>query len=258
MGEMKKNMYSIKKSIAKSLLIIIILLISGCAAKQNYKHIPPYTESAIAEPGKVSTNKTQSIKPVKKEYRIQEGDALLISVWRENDLKEEVIVRPDGRISFPLAGDVPAVGVTFVELKSEITKRLMEYLKDPVVSISLVKSGSSKVIVLGEVTIPGVYPVTGKMTILEAVALAEGFTEDAVASSVIHVREGPDGPEGTRLDLSEVLNKARGNHNIALQSEDIVYVPRSFIGDVNYYARKILTPIAQGVFTIRGIKTIDE
>ncbi len=190
-------------------------------------------------------------RPEVQEYTIEEGDVLYISVWKEDDLSGEVVVRPDGKISFPLAGDVLASGLTFTQLKEKLTKRLKEYIKYPVISISLRKLGGKKVIVLGQVTRPGVYSVTGESTMLEAIALAGGFTPHAVSSSVILVRGGLQNPEGTRLDLSRAMKKTDVSQNVALQSEDIVYVPRKFIANVNYFLTQILDPISKGVWTIR-------
>jgi polysaccharide export outer membrane protein len=192
------------------------------------------------------------------EYTLELGDVLLISVWEEPDLKEEVIVRPDGKISFPLAGDVPALGLTFYQLKKKLTKRLKEYIKYPIVSISFRKLGGKKVIVLGEVNKPGVYSVTGKQTVLEAIAKAHGFTLDAVKSSVIHIRGGLQAPQGTRLDLSSAIKETEVGQNIALQSEDIVYVPRRFIANVNYVLTQIISPISQGIWSVRGIQVVTE
>ena len=232
-------------------------MVSGCASTRNYDHLPLYTDQNRDVSGDVHSPEALFENLQEHEYRIEVGDILLISVWRENDLKEEVIVRPDGRISFPLAGDVPAAGTTFIELKEAITTRLTEYLKEPVVSISLKQPGSRKIIVLGEVGHPGVFSVTGRKTVLEAIALAMGFTEHAVQSSVIHVRKGPDGPEAMRLNLAFAMDETDRNNNIPLQSEDIVYVPKKFIADVNYYARQIIQPIATSVWTVRGIQELD-
>jgi polysaccharide export outer membrane protein len=192
------------------------------------------------------------------EYTINIGDTLLISVWKEDDLREDVIVRPDGKISFPLAGDVPIMGLTFPQVKNELTRRLAVYLKAPVVSVSLKKMGGRKIIVLGEVNEPGVYSVTGQRTVLEAIALANGFTEDAVASSVIRIRGGLQAPEGARLDISRAVKETDTTQNIALQSEDIIYVPKKFIADVNYFLRQILEPMASGVWTGVGIKALGD
>lgn len=192
------------------------------------------------------------------EYTISEADVLYISVWQEENLSHEVIVRPDGKISFPLAGDIPAVGLTFTQLKEEITKRLGDYIKYPVVSISLRKLGGKKIVVLGEVGSPGIYSVTGKKTVLEAVALAGGFTSDAVLSSVILIQGGLQSPEGKRLNLNRALKKADMSQNVVLQPEDVVFVPKKFIANVNYTLTQILGPISQGIFTGKAISDISE
>ncbi len=256
-GNGKSNLIVLNKSVAKFLILFFIYVMIGCAPTQSYEHIPQYTESKYSEPEAISSIEKQSLKPAKQEYRIQEGDTLLISVWRESDLKEDVIVRPDGKISFPLAGDVQAVGLTFGELKLEITERLKEFIKEPEVSISLKKSGSRKIIVLGQVSAPGVYTVTGRMTILEAIAQAKGFNVHAVTASVIHIRKGQQNAMGTRLDLSNALKQSDVSQNITLQSEDVVYVPKKFIADVNYYVDQFLNPIAKAAWAATGLDIIE-
>lgn len=160
-----------------------------------------------------------------REYIIQEGDVLFISVWLEEDLREEVVVRPDGRISFPLAGDIRASGLTFAELKERIKTRLTDYIKHPEVSISFRKSGGKKVVVMGAVKHPGVYFVTGENTVMEAIASAQGFTDTASPSGVTLIREGQQNPTGLKLDLSKAIDKSDLGQNIRVQAEDIIYIP---------------------------------
>lgn len=119
------------------------------------------------------------------EYIIGNGDMLLIKVWQNSDLDDEVIVRPDGRISFTLVGDVMATGLTISEFRVDLTAKLQEFIRNPQVSVSIKSIGGEKVIVLGQVKNPGVYQLTGTRTILEAVSLAGGFTEHAVEDSVM-------------------------------------------------------------------------
>jgi len=187
-------------------------------------------------------------------YTIGTQDVLYISVWEEPDLSTDVIVRPDGMISFPLVGDVQAVGRTITELDADLTERLKEYVKYPEISISIKKLGGKKVIVLGEVFWPGVYSLSGHATVLEAISLARGCTIDGVFSSVIVVRNGPNGPRAIRLNLSKCVMQADLSQNIVLQSEDIVYVPRKFIRDVNYFMTQLLGPVQQGLSTVNIIK----
>ncbi|NOZ69759.1 MAG: polysaccharide export protein [Deferribacteres bacterium] len=168
------------------------------------------------------------------------------------------MVRPDGKISFPLAGDVPAVCLTFEMLREELVERLKQYVRDPIISISLKKTGDKKVIVLGEVNEPGVYYVSGQRTVLEAIARANGFTQHAVLSSVILLRGGPEHPEGIRLDLNSAINKTDMTQNVALRSEDMVYVPRKFIADVNYFVTQFLEPIYKSAWTLRLMQVISQ
>jgi len=188
------------------------------------------------------------------EYVIGEEDILFIAVWQNPDLTQDAIVRPDGKISFPLIGDVLAKGRTVSQLDSEITKRLSEYIRQPEVSISIKKLGGNKVMVLGEVLKPGVYAVTGAKTILEAISLAGGFTKDSVPSSVILIRGGLQNPEAKRIDLSKALT-GKPNLNITLLSEDIVFIPKKFIANVNYFLEQLIGPLSKGAYATRDAYT---
>lgn len=211
------------------------------ASEGQKKEIPPAPpEKAVAMSEAANL---QESKPL--QYTIDAGDVLYITVWQE-DLKEEVIVRPDGMISFPLVGDIPAVGLTLTQLDAEVTKRLEEYIKYPEVSVLLRKFGGQKVVILGEVNFPGVYAVTGRATVLEAVALAGGFNQDAVLSSVIVIQGGLTNPKGVRVNLNRAIMKADMFQNIVLNPQDIVYVPKKFIANVNYVVSQIIGPISSG------------
>ncbi len=183
------------------------------------------------------------------EYVIGDDDVLHISVWQNEDLNLEAVVRPDGKISFPLIGDVAARGMTITHLDEELTRRLSEYVRAPEVSISLRKIGGSKVILLGEISKPGVYSMAGQKTILEAVGLAGGFTRDAVASSIVLIRGGLANPSAQRINLTRAL-KGRDflRQNIVLQAEDVVFVPKKFIADVNYFLGLIVDPLSKGAY----------
>ena len=189
------------------------------------------------------------------QYTINVGDVLSVSVWQEDKLSQDVVVRPDGMISFPLAGDVPAAGLTIPQFDQEITKRLEEYIRYPEVSISIKKTGGRKIIVLGEVTWPSVYYVSGSRTVLEAIALANGFTKDAVLSSVILVRKENGKTKGRRLNLTRAIEKGDPTQNIALQEEDIIYVPKKFIANVNYFVTELITPLTSQTTPANTIRT---
>ncbi|RJO64476.1 MAG: hypothetical protein C4540_04120 [Candidatus Omnitrophota bacterium] len=188
------------------------------------------------------------------EYLIGPGDILQISVWQNKDLDQEVIVRPDGKISFPLVGDADAEGFTITELDTMLTEKLKEYVRYPEVSISLRKMGGQKVIVLGEVSSPGVYGVSGTRTALEAVGLAGGFTKDAVPSGAVLIRGGFTSPEAKRVNLSRAL-KGDLSQNLVLTADDIVFIPKKFIANLNYFLNQVLDPISRGVYISKEINT---
>jgi polysaccharide export outer membrane protein len=183
------------------------------------------------------------------EYIIGDEDVLKISVWQNPDLDQEAIVRPDGKISVPLIGDVPARGLTITQLDNELTRRLSEYVRSPEVSISLKKIGGSKVVLLGEIVKPGVFSMSGQKTLLEAIGLAGGFTRDAVPSSIVLIRGGLVNPHAERINLSKALKgKDFIRQNIILQAEDVVFVPKKFIADLNYFLTQILDPLSKGAY----------
>ncbi|MBU4304526.1 MAG: polysaccharide biosynthesis/export family protein [Candidatus Omnitrophica bacterium] len=195
--------------------------------------------------------------PVRKdsaEYLIGRGDSLMVKVWQNPDLNDELIVRPDGMISFPLVGDMPAAGLTVREFNAHLTQSLKEYIRNPQVSVAVKNISGKRVIVLGQVRSPGIYSVTGRKTILEAVGLAGGFTEDAVISSIMLVKGGFEKPVPKRLDLTKALKKADVSDDAVLETEDIIYVPRRFIKDVNYFLKLFLEPVSHGLFIKREFR----
>ena len=188
------------------------------------------------------------------DYYIGGQDVLHIAVWQHDDLSGDLLVRPDGKISIPLIGDIQAVGRSIPDLDREVTERLGEFIRFPEVSISIRRIGGQRVIILGEVKEPGVYELTGSRTVLDAIGYAKGFTSDAVVSSVIIVRGGLKQPEGIRLNLNKPLLKADMSQNIALMPQDIIYVPKKFIANVNYFVNQIIAPLVQGSYTVTGYR----
>ena len=217
----------------------------------NIEEVPPSQPEEQKEP---ETLPEQKESKGQLEYVIGEEDILFIAVWQNPDLTQDAIVRPDGKISFPLIGDVLAKGRTVSELDQEVTKRLKEYIRQPEVSISIKKLGGNKVMVLGEVSKPGVYAVTGTKTILEAISLAGGFTKDSVASSVVLIRGGFENPKAERLDLSKAL-AGGARLNVALVTEDIIFVPKKFIANVNYFLEQLIGPLSKGAYATRDTYT---
>lgn len=195
-----------------------------------------------------------TFKPKEREYYIDIGDVLDISVWQIPDLSHpEVIVRPDGKISFPLLGDVKAEGFTLVYLDDIITEKLKAYVKTPQVTIMLRRFGeqTNKIVILGEVLSPGIYKFSGPPTITEAVASAGGYTKYSVLNSIMVISgDVITNPEVTRVNLAQILKNGRLSQNIFLQPSSIVYVPRSFIGKVNTFLELIQPAISEYMQTL--------
>jgi polysaccharide export outer membrane protein len=189
------------------------------------------------------------------EYLIGAGDVLYVSVWENPDLTMDVIVRPDGRISFPLIHELQAEGLTLVQLSAVMKDKLKEFIRVPDVSVSLRQISGAKIIILGEVRNPGRYSLEDHKNLLEAIALAGGFTRDAVTKSVVVIHNGLDKPVAERIDLNVALRTGKNNlSDIPLRSQDIIFVPSTFISDVSYFMRQFLDPISNGATTSSDVK----
>ena len=159
------------------------------------------------------------------DYIIGPQDVLEISVWRNPDLSRQVTVRPDGRISLPLIGDVKAVGGTTGQLKDAITEKLKEYKENPTVAIVVQQVNSYFIYVQGAVGAQGRYPLLTKTTLIQALTLAGGLAPDAVRSRVVVFRMNSKGHEPQRMMVSYDDIVLRGAENFELQPGDTIVVP---------------------------------
>lgn len=157
------------------------------------------------------------------DYRIGPEDVLTISVWKNDALGGEMPVRPDGMISLPLLNDVQAAGLTPMELRDVLVKRLSEYMPAPEVSVIIKEIKSPKVSILGEVTHPGRYDLRGRTTVLDLLALAGGLTEFASRSRIVILRASGPGPNRIRFDYGKATQDG-AKENIELRPGDIVLV----------------------------------
>lgn len=190
------------------------------------------------------------------EYTIGVEDILGIFVWQNPDLSQDVTVRPDGRISFPLVEDMEVEGLTIPQLDKMLTEKLRTYIRYPEVSISIRRLGGKRVIVLGEVQYAGVYQVTGTESVLEAIAMAQGFKDSSLASSVVVIKGMFTG--NPRLIRASANMAIRGipSQNILLESGDVIFVPKKPISDINWLMNEISGPIAQFCGDVTLIKTL--
>ena len=155
-------------------------------------------------------------------YRIGPEDVLHVSVWKNEAMSRAVPVRPDGKISLPLLNDVQAAGLTTLELREVLAKKLAEYMPSPEVSVIVTEVRSFKVSVIGEVARPGRFELKSWTTVLDVLALAGGFTQFAARSRIVILQ--PDGKTMKRIPFN--YNKIAGEQeNFYLRNGDIVLVP---------------------------------
>lgn len=162
-------------------------------------------------------------------YVIGPEDVLDISVWKNADLSRVVTVRPDGRISLPLIGDVTAAGLTPGELRESIIASLKEYQESVVASVIVNEVNSYRIFILGEVARPGTYLMKRRTTVLQAIAIAGGFNQYASRNKMVVVREGSGGASGeqriaVRFD-DLVKAGGKGTKNLILKPGDTIFVP---------------------------------
>jgi polysaccharide export outer membrane protein len=159
------------------------------------------------------------------DYRIAPEDVLSISVWKEEGLEREVTVRPDGGISFPLAGDVPVAGKTPAEVEREITTRLQRYIPDAVVTVSVVKLEGLRIYVTGQVKNPGQFTVGRYVDVLQAITLAGGLTPFANEGKIKIMRRVNGREQTFDFNYGEVQRGHNLSQNMMLQADDVVVVP---------------------------------
>lgn len=160
------------------------------------------------------------------QYKLNAGDILLVSVWKEEELTREVLVRPDGGISFPLVGEVAAAGRTTTEVQASIVGKLSEFVPDAVVTVAVLSVNGNKIYVLGKVARPGEYVVNKQLDVMQALAVAGGLTAFAAENKIRILRRSEDGSQrAIPFRYASVKEGAQLDSNIMLHSGDIVVIP---------------------------------
>ncbi|NPA94222.1 MAG: polysaccharide export protein [Thermodesulfobacteria bacterium] len=158
-------------------------------------------------------------------FTLGPGDVVEISVWKDPELTKQVIVQPDGYISFPLIGQIKAGGRTIPEIQKEITQKLSEYISTPTVTILPLRIESYKIYVIGKVNKPGAFTVLPTVNVMQALSMAGGTNPFAKLSKIFILRKGPKGQQAFKFNYKEVANGEHLEQNIELQSGDVVVVP---------------------------------
>jgi len=212
----------------KWMFIVPALMIAALMASGQDKK----TTSAAADPPSKAVQPEQPTgaaeKPVidTKSYVIGENDLLSIDVWKEKEISQQIPVRPDGKISLPLIGEVQASGLTPLQLQDNITRLLKAYIENPEVTVIVVDPRSHQFNIVGQVSRPGTYPLSESMTVLDAVAEAGGFRDFAKETKIYVLRPVPGGIRvRIPFDYKAVIRGRNLQENVVLKPGDTIVVP---------------------------------
>ena len=170
------------------------------------------------------SNNTSIAQTESPDYLIGPNDVLNIFVWREENLTRDVTVMSDGKISFPLIGNVVAQGKTVVQLRDDITTKLKKYIDTPEVTV-IVNASSRRIYTIGNVNAPGPYPLAANMTVLQALSTAGGFSEWADTKNIVIIRRSKGKEVQHPFNYKEFISGKKIEQNIVLQPNDTIVVP---------------------------------
>jgi polysaccharide export outer membrane protein len=194
------------------IVIVGLALVPVAAAAQTRQSQPSRTDA-----------RATSVRWTEEDYKLGAGDKLRVEVYKQDQLSQSLQIRPDGKITLPLVGDVPAAGKTSIELRDSLTESLKEYVTNPVVTVIVQEAVAAQVHIIGEVASPGSHVMTGSMTVLQALAKAGGLREFADKNNIRVLRVN-----GTRTD-SIAFNYKRAlrgeTQPVYLQPGDTIVVP---------------------------------
>lgn len=204
--------------------LAVALLLAGCGTTQSISprerephRFAPWSDAAPA-------------------YRLGVGDRLKVDYLLTPELTQEAAVEPDGFVSLRVAGRLAAQNLTPSELEAAVREASARRLRQPIVSLSVTEARSARIIVGGAVQRPGVYPLSARASTLEAVMLAGGFSPESRMDQVVVIRQRPGADAMLRtVDLRRFVATGEADTGIALASEDIVFVPRSRIAEVDLW-----------------------
>lgn len=186
------------------------------------------------------------------EYRLQPRDLIAVRFWGNPELNEDQRVRPDGRISLPFIDEVPAAGLTPLELDKILTAKYASELARPDLTVIVREAAQPQIFVGGEVTLQGIVPLTDNLTLFRAIQRAGGFKNTARRKDVLLIRRQPDGQAIARkIDIRPIMSGKDPNADIYLAANDIIFVPRTKIESASLFMSQYIDKIIplQNVFS---------
>jgi polysaccharide biosynthesis/export protein len=185
----------------------------------------PAAPVAALPPAQLDMSLSAAPETLPPEYLVQPGDMLTVTVWKDQNLTGDVLVRPDGGLSFPLVGDLDARSKTVSELRNEIAERLQRYIPSPVVTVAVKLASGNHIYVVGKVQRPGEYPIVRPVDVMQALSIAGGTTPYAALNSIVILHRENGVQKAFHFRYSDVAHGRDLSQNILLQSGDTVVVP---------------------------------
>jgi len=238
-----------KKQILPWILMLLALISLNCAGRQA---LSPGDPHQIFE---IPRYRSATQMP---EYRIGTGDELEVKFFDNDKFNEKVLVRPDGRISLQRIDDLYVNGMTPTQLDSFVTHSYEQIIKNPDVTIFVRKCSGNMVYLLGEVKMPGPYPLQNGMTLLQALASARWESGQANLGSVVLLRKSNSNTMlAQKIDTRKLLDAGHPGADVVLQADDVIFVPKKFIANLGQFVRSyydILLPPWQAFWQIQYIE----
>jgi polysaccharide export outer membrane protein len=205
-------------------LAVLLLVVTslGFAQDAATPSPAPATAAKPASPDSLPKSAT-GVRP--DSYIIGAEDVITVYVWKEPEMSQKVPVRPDGMISMPLLGEIKAAGYTPVQLGQQLTEAMKKLISDPQVTVIVTEVRSLSFNIVGEVTRPGYFPLTRRMTVLDAIAMAGGFKDFAKTKKIYVLRTSNGTQERLPFNYKDVINGKNPQQNIELEPRDTIVVP---------------------------------
>jgi polysaccharide biosynthesis/export protein len=194
----------------------------------HHVHSRPYIVALLLGLSWLATNSVaaqQSGAGVDEAYSVKPGDELNVSVWGEEDLNQEVLIRPDGGFSFPLAGDLKASGKTVEQIRVELSERLAKFIPNLVATVSVTAINGNRIYVIGQVNAPGTFIMNPSLDVMQALSMAGGTTPFAKVDEIRILRRTARGQTVLPFSFTDVSKGRNLDQNVVLASGDVVVVP---------------------------------
>ena len=217
-----------KATLAKAKWALIAVMAGALALpgmaqeKQTATAADPGSSAKTAQPA----SRREAVSVDNKTYIIGENDLLDIDVWKEKEISRQVPVRPDGKISLPLIGQIQASGLTPLQLQDNITEKLKDYMSNPEVTVIVSDPRSHQFNIVGQIARPGTFPLSESMTVLDAIAAAGGFKDFAKQTKIYVLRPMPGGIRvRIPFNYKDVIKGKNLQQNVQLKPGDTIVVP---------------------------------